>query len=192
MRAPADGLPHDGLPRDGLSRDGGRANGPGGAGAGEAGMPGASREPPAALQLHASAVAVEGRGCLITGRAGAGKSTLAIEMLALGAELVADDRVDIRRAGDALILSAPAPISGLVEARGAGILRLPARADTPLALVIDLDEAERERLPDARRRVLLGVPCPLLLGRGRAGLAALATVLLRAGGACDAAELGPG
>jgi HPr kinase/phosphorylase len=145
-----------------------------------------------ATQLHASAVAVDGRGCLITGRAGAGKSTLAIQMVALGAELVADDRVDVRRTGDALILSAPAPITGLVEARGAGILRLPARGEAPLALIVDLDEAERERLPEGRRRALLGVPCALVLGRGRAGLAAVACVLLRAGGACGAAELGPG
>jgi HPr kinase/phosphorylase len=100
--------------------------------------------------------------------------------------------VDVRRAGDALILSAPPAIAGLVEARGAGILRLPARADVPLALIVDLDEAERERLPDGRRRALLGVACPLILGRGRAGLAGLVTVLLRAGGACDAAAVGPG
>jgi HPr kinase/phosphorylase len=147
---------------------------------------------PAAIQLHASAVAVGGQGCLITGRSASGKSTLAIEMLALGAELVADDRVDIRRAGEALMLSAPAPIAGLVEVRGAGILRLPARGEAPLALIVDLDEAERERLPDGRHRELLGLPCPLVLGRGRVGLAALAVVLLRAGGACAAASLGPG
>ncbi len=147
---------------------------------------------PAATQLHGSAVAVGGCGCLITGRSASGKSTLAIEMLALGAELVADDRVDIRLAGERLLLSAPAPIAGLVEARGVGILRLPARAEVPLALLVDLDEAERERLPEARRRKLLGVACPLILGRGRAGLAALAVVLLRAGGVCDPAALGPG
>ena len=182
MRAPGADLRGEGMPADGV----------GGAGAGEAGMPGNLPEPTAATQLHASAVAVDGRGCLITGRAGSGKSTLAIEMVALGAELVADDRVDVRLAGDALILSAPAPIAGLVEVRGAGILRLPVRPEAPLALVVDLDEAERERLPEGRRRVLLGVPCPLLLGRRRAGLAALATVLLRAGGARDPAELGPG
>jgi HPr kinase/phosphorylase len=155
-------------------------------------IPGDLRDVAVATRLHASAVAVDGRGCLITGRSGSGKSTLAIEMVALGAELVADDRVDVRRAGQALTLSAPAAITGLLEARGAGILRLPARPEAPLALIVELDEAERERLPDGRRRELLGVPCPLILGRGRAGLAALACVLLRAGGACDAAAVGPG
>jgi HPr kinase/phosphorylase len=133
----------------------------------------------AAVQLHATAVAVEGRACLITGAAGAGKSTLAFEMIALGAELIADDRVDVRRAVDGLILSAPPAIAGLIEARGAGILRLPARSEAPLALIIDLDERETQRLPEPRSREILGVPCRLVLGRARAGLAALAVVLLR-------------
>jgi HPr kinase/phosphorylase len=143
-------------------------------------------------QLHASAVAVGGRGCLITGRAGSGKSTLALEMVALGAELVADDRVDIRRAGEALLMSAPPPITGMIEARGVGILRLPAKPETPLALVVDLDEAEPERLPGGRRRELLGLPCALVLGRGRAGLAAVLFVLLRAGCGCGLRSPGPG
>jgi HPr kinase/phosphorylase len=138
--------------------------------------------PSPATQLHATAVAVDGRGCLITGASAAGKSTLGLEMIALGAELVADDRVDVRRAEGALLLSAPATIAGLIEARGVGILRLPARAEAPLALIVDLDEAEGERLPEGRWRELLGVACPLVLGRSRVGLAALATVLLRAGG----------
>ena len=140
---------------------------------------------PAAIQLHASAVAVDGRGCLITGTAASGKSTLALEMVALGAEFVADDRVDIRRVGDGLMLSAPASIAGMIEARGVGILRLPARPEAPLALVVDLDAAEPERLPE-RRRELLGLSCALVLGRGRAALAAAVFVLLRAGGRLDA------
>lgn len=144
-------------------------------------------ETPAATQVHASAVAVDGRGCLITGRTASGKSTLALELVALGAELVADDRVDIRRTGEALMLSAPATISGMIEARGAGVLRLPARGETPLALIVDLDEAEPERLPQGRCREILGIARALILGRGRAGLAAVTFVLLRAGGACCAA-----
>jgi HPr kinase/phosphorylase len=133
----------------------------------------------AAIQLHGTAVAVDGRACLITGAAGAGKSTLAIEMIALGAELVADDRVDLRRAGEGLVLSAPPAIAGLIEARGAGILRMPACREAALALIVDLDRSETERLPRHRSREVLSVSCRLLLGRERAGLAALAMVLLR-------------
>lgn len=147
----------------------------------------------ATTQVHASAVAVAGRGCLITGASGAGKSTLALEMIALGAELVADDRVDLRRTGESLLLSPPPAIEGLIEARGAGILRLPCRAGVPLALVVDLDEAEPERLPEPRHRLCLGMSCHLLLGRARAGLASIATVLLRAGlPFCPTGVLAPG
>lgn len=150
--------------------------------------------PPASVsQLHASAVAVAGRACLITGASGSGKSTLAIEMIALGAELIADDRVDVRRDGDGLVLSAPPAIAGLIEARGVGILRLTPRARAPLALIVDLDRAEPERLPEPRRLELLGVPCRLLPGRARAGLAALAVVLLSAGASfCPTDRLAPG
>jgi HPr kinase/phosphorylase len=140
-------------------------------------------ESPLATQLHASAVAVQGRGCLITGASASGKSTLSLEMIALGAELVADDRVDVRRTVEGLMLSAPPPIAGMIEARGIGILRLPTRRDVPLALIVDLDEAEHERLPEARCRELLGISCSLVCGQGRAGLAALAFVLLRSGSA---------
>jgi HPr kinase/phosphorylase len=140
-----------------------------------------------ATQLHASAVAVQGRGCLITGASASGKSTLSLEMIALGAELVADDRVDVRRAAGGLMLSAPPAIAGMIEARGVGILRLPERREAQLALIVDLDEAERERLPEARSRELLGVSCALIRGRRRAGLAALAFVLLQSGRAMQAA-----
>src|SRR5690625_3758885 len=133
------------------------------------------------LQYHASAVAMGGRACLITGKSGAGKSTLAMAMIALGAELVADDRVEIRRADRHLLLSAPRTIEGLIEARGAGILRLPARAEAPLALLVDLDRMPAERLPEPLPTASLGAPVPVLAGAGQAELASLVTVSLRHG-----------
>lgn len=135
----------------------------------------------APVQRHASAVAVEGRACLITGNSGEGKSTLALEMIALGATLIADDRVGIRRAGDQLLLSAPETIFGLIEARGAGILRLPALAEAPLSLVVDLDRDSGMRLPSPATMRMLGVDIPVLAGKGQKALAALATLILRHG-----------
>ena len=41
--------------------------------------------------LHASTVAIAGRGLLILGASGAGKSALALSLIALGAMLVADE-----------------------------------------------------------------------------------------------------
>jgi len=42
--------------------------------------------------LHASCVCLEGRAVLIRGASGSGKSGLALQLIALGAALVADDR----------------------------------------------------------------------------------------------------
>jgi HPr kinase/phosphorylase len=127
-------------------------------------------------EIHASCVAAGGRGLLILGRPGAGKSALALELVALGALLVADDRVALRRAGDVLVATAPPRLRGLVEARGVGVLRLPHAAEAALALAIDLDATERARIPPRRSMGLLGVAIPLLLGRP-AGAAVIAALL---------------
>lgn len=113
--------------------------------------------------IHASCVAWDGRGLLILGRAGAGKSALALELVALGAALVADDQVILRREGRALV-AAPAPaLAGLIEARGVGLLRLPHRPLATVALALDLDAEEPERLPPRRSRLLLEAAVPLML-----------------------------
>ena len=51
--------------------------------------------------LHATCVAVDGRGLLILGPSGSGKSALALQLIALGAQLVADDRTRVSRRGAA-------------------------------------------------------------------------------------------
>ncbi|SMX46714.1 HPr kinase/phosphorylase [Maliponia aquimaris] len=112
--------------------------------------------------LHATSVAVAGRGLLIRGASGSGKSGLALELMARGATLVADDRTIVRRVGDGLRLDAPEAIRGLIEARGLGLLTAEAAGNVPLAAVLDLDVAETHRLPPIRAVRLLGVDIPLL------------------------------
>lgn len=125
--------------------------------------------------LHASCVALEGRGLLILGPSGSGKSALALELVALGARLVADDRVALRREGARVFASAPPGLHGLIEARGLGLLRLPAET-APVALAVDL-ALPRERLPPRRMVDLAGVPTPLLSAPCEARAAALAAAL---------------
>jgi len=141
----------------------------------------AAAEAEAGAHLHACAVAAGEHALLITGASGAGKTTLALEMIALGAELIADDRVCTWPDGTGrLWLSAPANIAGLVEIRGFGLVRLAARSGAALKLIADLDHGESERLPSRRQRVLSGIACPVILCKGRPGLAAALTCLLRA------------
>ena len=118
--------------------------------------------PDDAINLHASCVSVSGRGCLILGASGRGKSALALELISRGARLVADDRVDLRRAGDAVLAAPPAAIAGRIEARGVGILSLPFDAEVPVALVVDLDSSERDRLPQPHRLPICGLDLPCL------------------------------
>ena len=122
------------------------------------------RGPACELTLHASCIAMEGRGLLILGAAGSGKSTLALALMALGARLVADDRTELYCENAQLIARVPAVISGQIEARGIGILNADALVAAPIAAVIDLDKAESQRLPPERRIRLLDRELPLLHG----------------------------
>ncbi|PTW42429.1 HPr kinase/phosphorylase [Rhodovulum kholense] len=112
--------------------------------------------------LHASTVAYRGRAVLIRGASGSGKSALALQLMALGASLVADDRTVLTRGPEGLVASAPETIRGLIEARGVGLLRAETVAAAPVFLAIDLDADETERMPPPREVEILGVPLPLL------------------------------
>jgi HPr kinase/phosphorylase len=97
------------------------------------------------LQLHGTAVAIEGAGVLLRGPAGAGKSSLALSLITEGAVLIADDLCEIRLLGDRLIIDLPAAVDsrfrGAIAQRGSGILHRPYFGPAPLALVVDLRQA---------------------------------------------------
>ncbi len=112
--------------------------------------------------LHASSVAVDDIGLLIIGPSGCGKSSLCLQLMGLGAELVADDRVLLSKAGPRLLMSRPEALPSLIEARGLGLLRAPGNRTARLCWVVDLDAVEADRLPEARRIKLLGQEVPLL------------------------------
>ncbi|NNE52370.1 MAG: serine kinase [Sulfitobacter sp.] len=112
--------------------------------------------------LHATTVSVDGKAVMILGPSGAGKSALGLRLISLGGQLVADDRTEVRREGVAVIATAPKAISGLIEARGVGILRSPSAGPTPLHLVVDLSKEEAKRLPDPHFHIVEGREFPCL------------------------------
>lgn len=114
------------------------------------------------LVQHATAVAVGNKAVLITGASGSGKSSLALEMMVRGAVLVADDRVELSRIGSKVMLSCPDALRGMIEARGVGLLHADYVSPVALALVVDLDESEEQRLPPRRRITTLSKTFPLL------------------------------
>jgi len=112
--------------------------------------------------LHASCVAIGGRGVLLTGASGAGKSDLALRLIDRGAVLVGDDGLVIE-ARDGRLHARPGPnIEGQMEVRGLGILAFPWE-EAPLALAITLDQPV-PRMPDELLpvRVIEGLTLPMI------------------------------
>ena len=134
-----------------------------------------------ALTVHATAIALAGQGALIRGASGSGKSALALELMAFGADLIADDQVHLTRDGSCVIASCPAPLSGLIEARGMGLLRATPAPPAPLVCVVDLDLTVGDRLPVRRDVTLLGCRLPLIHRPDGVNLAPALLQFLRAG-----------
>lgn len=92
------------------------------------------------VTLHATCVAIHGRGVLLLGASGVGKSDLALRLIDRGAELVSDDGTVVEARGGRLHARAGPHIAGRVEVRGIGIVERPAREEAPLALAVTLDQ----------------------------------------------------
>ncbi len=105
---------------------------------------------------NVSCVAMRGRGMLITGPSGSGKSSLALALMDRGAELIGDDGVTLAQVGELVVATPPPNTEGLIEIRNVGLLEVPT-ARAPVAIVINL-ASEAERLP-------LGHGSAVLLGR---------------------------
>ena len=133
------------------------------------------------ITLHATTVAVQGRGLLIIGPSGSGKSSLALQLIALGASLLADDRTDLHHDGTRLLARCPDALHGMIEARGVGIPHLPFVTEAPVCLVADLAQTETERLPPHRSIDILATPIELVLGAQSPHFAAALLCYLRFG-----------
>ena len=115
--------------------------------------------------MHASCVAVSGRAVLIIGPSGSGKSSMALTLMAYGADLVADDQTELTRDDARILARCPPALQGLIEARGVGLLTAP-YTTAEIVLVADMGSAETDRLPPRRTFALLGQQVDLVLGRG--------------------------
>ena len=142
---------------------------------------------PAPSTVHASAVLVGARAVLIRGPSGSGKSRLALELMEAGhagrlrfVRLVADDRAHLEAIGGRLLARPAETLAGLIEVRGAGLLRVPHEPSAVVGLVVDLAAADASRLPDPARRKteIEGISLPrLAVAPDVAALPALLAVL---------------
>jgi len=109
--------------------------------------------------IHATCIAINGRGVLLRGPSGAGKSDLAIRLIDGGAQLVSDDYVRIDLQDGVPVARSPKTIEGMIEVRGLGLLRVPNIESVQVTLIADLvDPADIPRLPEPETTEIDGLP----------------------------------
>lgn len=116
------------------------------------------------MNIHASLVDINGKGVLIRGKSGSGKSDLALRFIyEEKAKLVADDRVDVWIENGVVKGKAPKELYGMLEIRGVGISVLDdIIEETNIDLVVDLVDSinKIERMPEKEFLDILGVKIP--------------------------------
>lgn len=112
---------------------------------------------------QATCVVIDGRGMLIEGEPGTGKSSLALALMDRGAKLVGDDSLLIE-ARDGKLWAHPHPATeGLLEVRNLGLLPRPVLQETAVTLVLRLDNTAPRFIDAAEICTILGVPLPQVL-----------------------------
>ncbi len=116
------------------------------------------------LNVHATLISLNGKGILITGKSGAGKSDLALRMIMeQKAVLVADDRVNLTATNNTLYGCAPKELQGKLEIRNVGIGIFNTIEQEKISLIVELTERnELERLPFPEVESFLEVIIPKL------------------------------
>lgn len=117
---------------------------------------------------------IQGRGVLIKGKSGIGKSEVSLELVRRGHSLVADDRVDSTLKDGKVIGFAPQLLKNMIEIRGIGILDITklfgitsVLSESQIDYIIDLvvwdDHHEFERIGSSQHYdTILGVKLPLV------------------------------
>lgn len=113
------------------------------------------------ITIHATTVSLDGRGVILRGPSGSGKSDLALRLINEGALLTADDQTILFVEGGRLMAQPPAEIAGKMEVRGIGIVKMGPPAIVPVFLVIEMaDPADVPRMADFSSVELLGHQVP--------------------------------
>lgn len=152
-------------------------------------------QPTTATTLHGVFTEIFGLGVLLAGRSGIGKSELALELLARGHRLIADDATEFELVADGRVVGrCPPLLQGFLAVRGLGVLNIgrmygdvALRSSRSLDLILRLEPMQEhadagDRLRGCRADTLVcGKPISEILLPVRAGhnLATLAETACR-------------
>ena len=115
------------------------------------------------VNIHASCVCIKNKGILFLGDSGSGKSDISLRLIAdYKATLIGDDRIDIIAKGNNIIASAPKNLSGLLEVRGIGIIKVKTKKKNKIDLAVFLTQDKIERMPEPLYYELLDKKIPLI------------------------------
>ncbi len=111
-----------------------------------------SKEPEAISHTHGVFVDIKGKGILIIGKSGVGKSEVALDLIYKGHRLIADDSVSFYKINqNTLIGKPPSLLKNLMEVRGLGVIdikklfgRKSVVPEKKLFLVIELKAFQKE------------------------------------------------
>ncbi|MBX3282276.1 MAG: HPr kinase/phosphatase C-terminal domain-containing protein [Acidobacteria bacterium] len=102
--------------------------------------------------IHASCVAIDGRGVLICGESGSGKTRLLIELVRRGAKFLADDAVSVAERDGSFVGTCPEGNRGLIGVSAFSVAELDTvirdadRVDAcPIEVCVDLDGGKERR-----------------------------------------------
>lgn len=125
--------------------------------------------------LYGVMMSIYGKGIMITGKSGIGKSELALDLINRGHMLVADDRIDVSRVHNDILCTAPNLLKRMLEIRGLGVVDVTklfganaylnkCELDFVIKLVKYEESVNKDRLnPQTETLNILGLEVPILV-----------------------------
>jgi len=115
--------------------------------------------------IHANCIAINGRGVLIQGPSGSGKSDLSLRLIDRGAKLVSDDRTDLfvensTSVEPTLYASPPIALAGKMEIYALGIMEMEYLISVPIKLLVTLCATPERHPMNNPSKIIHGVPVP--------------------------------
>lgn len=132
--------------------------------------------------VHGGLLSIYGKGVLIRGESGMGKSEIALELIKRGHMLVADDRVDCYRIHNKIIGKAPELLREMLEIRGIGVINVSRMfgvssvlPKTEINFEVDLEPWNKDKnydrvgIEEKKHENILGVEIPKIIVPVREG-----------------------